>query len=217
MAAIAEEIKNPGRNLPRGILISILLVTFIYCFLTFVMVGVLSPEELSGNLKPIHTLAEKVGGKAIGLVAATISILTMTSMANAGLLAASRFPFAMARDNLLPSIFGVINRKFLTPIYSILAAGLVIAIAIVSLDIEKIAKLASAFMLIIYMLENIAVIVLRENRVAWYQPEYKSLALPIPANIWYYYYYGSSFRHGTHCSTSDHSGQFARSPPVFIF
>ena len=178
VAAIAEEIKDPGYNLPRGILFSLVLVTVIYSGVTFVMIGNLSPQELSGNLRPVFSLAEKVGGSNIGIIAAVISILTMTSMANAGILAASRFPFAMSRDNLLPPIFGKIDAKFLTPIWSIVASGLIVGAAIVLMDVEKIVKLASAFMIIIYMIENIAVIVLREMRVQWYQPTYKSFAYP---------------------------------------
>ena len=179
VAAIAEEIKDPGRNLPRGILFSLLLVTIIYSGTTFVLAGVLPPSELNGNLRPIYTLADFVGGSTVGIIAAVISVLTMTSMANAGILAASRFPFAMGRDRLLPSLFGHVSQKFMTPIWSIVASGVIVASVITVLNVEKIAKLASAFMIIIYMLENIAVIVLRETRVQWYKPTYKSFAYPV--------------------------------------
>ena len=179
VAAIAEEIKNPKVNLPRGILFSLLIVAIMYSGLTFIMAGVLSPEEFSGNLRPIYTLADKVGNKAIGIAAVIISILTMTSMANAGILAASRFPFAMGRDKLLPSVFCTIHPRFLTPVFSIIISGVVVALSILFLNVEKIAKLASAFMITIYLLENIAVMVLRESHVQWYKPAYKSFAYPL--------------------------------------
>ena len=178
IAAIAEEIKNPGRNLPRGILFSLTFVTTIYCTLTFILAGTLPMESLSGNLRPIHTLAEHVGGATIGTIVAVIAILTMSSVANAGLLAASRFPFAMSRDNLLPPFFSRISSRFLTPFWSILASGAIVALAILQLDIIKIAKLASAFMIIMFMFVNFAVIVLRETRVQWYQPVYRSPMYP---------------------------------------
>ena len=178
IAAIAEEIKNPGRNLPRGILFSLTTVTTIYCGLTFILAGTLPMESLSGNLRPIHSLAEHIGGPTVGLAIAIIAILTMSSVANAGLLAASRFPFAMSRDNLLPPFLGRINSRFLTPFWSIIVAGTLVALAILQLDVIRIVKLASAFMIMMFMFVNFAVIVLRETRVQWYQPAYRSPMYP---------------------------------------
>lgn len=179
VAAIAEEIKNPRKNLPRGILFSMLIVTFIYCSTTYVLAGSFPISDLAGNLRPIHSLAELIGGHKLGITVAVIAVLTMTSQANAAILSASRFPFAMGRDNLLPARFGRINSRFLTPVWSILLSGCVVTYAVIFLDIEKIAKLASSFMILIYMTESIAVIVLRETRVQWYQPAYKSFAYPL--------------------------------------
>ena len=178
VAAIAEEIKDPAKNLPRGILLSLLIVTILYCSVNFILSMTFSADQLSNNLKPIYDLGAMVGGKWGGIIVAVTAILCMTSMANAGLLASSRFPFAMSRDHLFPSIFGKINSRFLTPTTSIIASGVIIGLAISFLNIEVIAKLASAFILIIYVSESIAVIVLRETRVQWYMPKYKSLFYP---------------------------------------
>ncbi len=178
VAAIAEEIKNPERNLPRSILLSLLIITFVYVFVNFALVSAMGPERLSGDLKPIYHLAKTVFGDKIALFGCIVAIITMISMANAGILAASRFPFAMSRDRLLPSKLGRISRKTLTPIYSIILAGVCIAFAIGFLNIEKIVKLASAFMILIFIFVNISVIVLREARVQWYEPSYKSPLYP---------------------------------------
>lgn len=178
VAAIAEEIKQPEKNLPLGIMVSLLIVTTIYCSTTAVMVGVLPWVELSHDLKPIHTLANSIGGKTLGHIFCGVAILTMASMANAGVLAASRFPFAMSRDRLLPAFMGRLNSKFLTPVASIIVSGGTVAFVIATLDVEKIAKLASAFMLAIFAIENLAVIILRELRVHWYAPRFKSPMYP---------------------------------------
>jgi APA family basic amino acid/polyamine antiporter len=183
VAAIAEEIKDPERNLPRGILISLFSVATIYCFTTYALAKTVPQAELGGNLKPLYTLAHTFGGHYLGLMIAILAILAMTSMANAGVLAASRFPFAMSRDNLIPLIFGQLHRKFLTPVWSILASTTVIVAVILFLDVPKIAKLASAFTLIIFIFVNLAVIVLRETRVQWYKPSYKSPLYPFPQII----------------------------------
>ncbi|MDH5582119.1 MAG: APC family permease, partial [Bdellovibrionales bacterium] len=178
VAAIADEIHEPEKNLPKGILISLLIVSVLYALINFFLAGQFTMGELSGNLRPIYDFAVKVGGPIIGYLFAGLAILTMSSMANAGILAASRFPFAMSRDHLLPSFLGKLGQKSLTPIASIVASGIVVAISILSLDVPSIAKLASAFMLIIYIAENIAVIVLRESRVQWYKPGFKSPFYP---------------------------------------
>ncbi|MCF8059760.1 MAG: amino acid permease [Bacteriovoracaceae bacterium] len=178
VAAIAEEIKEPERNLPRGIMISLLIVTLVYSGVTFLLFGNLPIGQISNNLRPIYTLALHISGPFLGSVTAVIAVLTMSSMANSGILAASRFPFAMARDKLLPSPLGRLNRKYLTPVWSIIISGLVMSFVLLNMDVTKIAKFASAFMILIYMAENISVIVLREARVQWYKPEYKSPFYP---------------------------------------
>ena len=178
VAAIAEEVKSPERNLPRGILVSLAIVSILYALVSYVL-GLLFPQAaIADNLKPIHTMAQYLGGEVLGVVIAVLAILTMASMANAGLLAASRFPFAMARDRLLPYFVGRLHQRFLTPVWSIIFSGIVVAASVFTLDVGKIAKLASAFILLIYLMENIAVIVLRELRVQWYKPKYKSPLYP---------------------------------------
>ena len=178
VAAISEEIQNPEKNLPRGILISLLVVAVIYGSINFFLAANFPYQEIAGNLKPIYTLAKKVGGNITGAVFAILGVLTMSSMANAGILAASRFPFAMGRDQLLPQFLGKLSSKYLTPIWSIFFSGVFVATAILTMDVPSIAKLASAFMLTIYIFENIAVIVLRESRVQWYKPSFSSPFYP---------------------------------------
>ena len=179
VAAIAEEIKDPERNLPRGIMLSLFIVATIYAGVTFLLVGNFPIPELQNNLKPIYHLALKVGGNVFGFITAIVAVVTMSSMANSGILAASRFPFAMARDHLLPSQIGKLHRRFLTPVWSIIASGIIVGFVLTNMDVGKIAKFASAFMLMIYLVENVAVIVLRETRVQWYRPNYKSPLYPL--------------------------------------
>jgi hypothetical protein len=178
VAAIAEEIKNPEKNLPRGILLSLLIVTIIYCGMSFILAVSFKNSEIVGDLMPIYRLAEKVGGPTIAIIMSIIAVLTMVNTSNAGVLAGSRFPFAMARDNLLPAFLGKLHKGFLTPIASIILSCLIIAFVLTTMNVTKIAKLASAFMILIYMVENVAVVVLRETRIQWYKPSYKSPFYP---------------------------------------
>lgn len=178
IAAIAEEIKDPEKNIPKGILISLALVTLIYCCVSLILAGNYHYLEISGEIRPIYKLAYDVGGSVIGSIFAVVATLTMVNTSNAGILAGSRFPFAMARDKLLPSFLGTLHKKFITPIMSIILSGVIITIVLLTMDVTKIAKLASAFMILAYMAVNLSVIVLRESRAQWYKPNFKSPLYP---------------------------------------
>lgn len=178
IAAVAEEVKDPGRNIPRGMLLSLVLVTAVYGAVVFVMVATISVDGLRGDLSPVYTLGRTVGGPVLGVIAAVLGILTLTSMANAGILAASRFPFAMSRDGLLPPTLKTVHRRFMTPVNCILlTAGLMVG-AIVFIDIDRIVKLASAFIIMAYVAENAVVVVFRESGAGWYKPDYRSPLYP---------------------------------------
>lgn len=178
VAAIAGEIKNPSVNLPRAMILSLFIMTTIYVVVAFVLVGNLPLQELKTDIKPIYTIANLLGGSVIGYVAAIVGVITLISMANSGVLAASRFPFAMAIDKLLPDFMSKIHSKYLTPVVTITMTCFVMALVILFLDVEKIAKLASAFMVMMFILVNACVIVLRETSAQWYAPPYKSPLYP---------------------------------------
>ncbi len=178
IAAIAEEVKDPGRNLPIAMMLSLFGVALIYIAVTFVLAGNVPQSELAGDVRPIYTLATVIGGTWAGYAAALLGIITMTSMANSGLLAASRFPFAMSRDNLLPKMFGSVHPQFLTPVSCIFLTALAMTGAIVLLDIEGIVKLGSAFMAMMFLLVNASLIILRETAVQWYKPRFRAPFYP---------------------------------------
>jgi amino acid transporter len=178
IAAIAGEIKNPSVNLPRAMMLSLVIMSMIYVSVAFTLVGNIPMEILSTDIKPIYTISNLLGGTYIGYVAAAIGVITLVSMANSGVLAASRFPFAMAIDQLLPTFMGKIHSKYLTPVVTIIMTCAVMALAILFLDVEKIAKLASAFMVMMFISVNACVIILRETATQWYKPPYRSPFYP---------------------------------------
>ena len=179
VAAIAGEIKNPSKNLPRAMILSLFIMTLIYVFIAFILVGNLPMDELSTDLHPIYSVANKLGGSVLGYITAIVGVITLISMANSGVLAASRFPFAMAMDKLLPDFMGKIHSKYLTPVSSIILTCITMALVILFLDVEKIAKLASAFMVTMFISVNICVVILRETSAQWYNPTYKSPMYPV--------------------------------------
>lgn len=186
IAAIAEEIKNPNKNLPLGMILCLFIITAIYVLISFVLTANVSLQDLANNYSPIHTLAldlnissfELNGIHVVGASIAFIAVLTLLSTVNAGVLASSRFPFAMSRDGLLPEFWSRVHKKFLTPINTIAITCVAIALVVLFLDVFEIAKLASAFKVMMFVSVNLAVIVLRETAAQWYQPKYKSPLYP---------------------------------------
>lgn len=178
IAAVAGEIKNPEKNLPRTMIFSLLLITAIYVFVALVLVGNVEASILSTDIKPIHTLFQSIGGNALGYVAGAVGVITLLSMANSGVLASSRFPFAMGKDKLMPGFLGSVSSRFMTPVSAIITTSTLIALAILFLDVVKIAKLASAFKVLMFIFNELSVIVLRETNAQWYNPSFRSPLYP---------------------------------------
>ena len=178
IAAIAGEISQPEKNLPRTMIISLLLIMAVYVCVSMVLVRFVDGAALSTDIRPIYTAAAEIGGPIAGYIAGVVGVMTLLSMANSGLLASSRFPFAMARDGALPKVFTSISKQYLTPVFSIIVTAVAIALAIIFLDVVKIAKLASAFKVLMFVSVNLAVIVFRETNAQWYRPKYKSPLYP---------------------------------------
>ena len=185
IAAVAGEIKSPSENLPKSMLWTLVIATAVYVVISFFLFGLLDPGQLGiGSEKPdkapIHTFAVEVGGSSLGLVAAGVAIVSMAGMALSGVLGSSRFIFAMSRDNLLPSWFEDLNSRYETPHYAIVLTGAAMAIAILTIPVGDVAKLASGFKIMIFMLINSTVIVLRRlpDGETWYTPSFKSPLFP---------------------------------------
>ncbi len=178
IASVAEEVKNPGKTLPLAMITSWLVVGLLYAGVVFVTVGLLEPKVFLSSHTPISSGAKVFAGMP-GLVLLSLGgILAFISTANAGILSASRSPMAMARDNLVPPFFSRINPKFGTPHYSIIFTGLFILMVIVFLDLEHLVEVASALMILLFVLENVAVIVMRESKIPNYRPLFKSPFYP---------------------------------------
>ena len=184
VAAIGGEVKNPERNLPAGIMLSLLIATVLYSAIAFLMMAAIPGDEwwiVDGKVveDPIYVFAKSVVNTEFGVFAAILSVLTMISMALAGIMASSRFLFAMARDNLLPQPLENVNSKFETPHIPILITGVAMGLAIVFVDLKDVVKLASGFKIMIFIMINSCVIVLRQTseKHDW-DPAYRSPFYP---------------------------------------
>ena len=179
VASVAEEIRNPGRNIPLGMILSLAAVGIIYALVVFITSGLLDPELLKSSLTPIADGANVFAGIPGMVIMQLAAVLAFISTANAAIMSASRYPIAMSRDRLLPSFLEKINNKYGTPHYSILLTGIFMASAILFLDLLFLVKVASTLLLMLYILTNLAVIIMRESKIQNYQPKFNSPLYPV--------------------------------------
>jgi len=181
VASVSEEVKNPDRNIPLGMILSLLTATVVYVLGVYVMVAVLDPIALREDLTPVATAGNMFLDwipYGIGLMLVVLAaVAAFASTGNAGIMSAARYPLAMARDDLIWKPLSKIG-KFNTPTVAILFTSGVMVFFILVLDVADIAKLASAFMLMIFGLLNLAVIIMRESKIDEYDPGFKSPFYP---------------------------------------
>jgi len=185
IASVAEEVKNPGKNLPRAMIGSLVVMTLIYIAVVAAVVGLADPETLktggpggTASLTPMADGADALLGGFGVLIISVIAVVALTSMANAGVLSSSRFPLAMSRDNLLPPALETIDERFKTPRNAVLLTGVGLLLLIAFVPVIELAKLASAFQILVFSMENLALVAFREANEASYQPEFESPAYP---------------------------------------
>jgi amino acid transporter len=170
-ATIAEEVRNPRRNIPFGFIAATIAITLLYALLLVVTVGVLPGETLAGSYTPIADTARLLAGNP-GFAAITVAaILAFITTANAGIMSASRYPLALGRDNLLPLFFAKVNRRGEPIVAIIMTSGIILASLL--LDIEKLVKAASAVVISSYVLSAAAVLVMRHSRLTNYRPTFR--------------------------------------------
>jgi basic amino acid/polyamine antiporter, APA family len=197
IATSAEEIKEPGRNLPLSMIAAVVTPTILYVLVMLVSTGTLPVPELAASDVPVADVAAEAAGQFGALVVgdytlefATVgslvmiagAILATVSSANASILSAARVNFAMGRDQILTNWLNKIHNRYRTPYRAILVTGAVILLLIASpLPIATLADVASFMFLITYALVHAAVVVLRRADPDEYDPDFRipSILYPI--------------------------------------
>lgn len=177
VASIAEEVKDPDRNIPLGMFLAIGTAVIVYVVGVYIMVALLDPAAFREDLTPVATAGEvfldwlpEPGGLILVVIAA---VAAFASTGNAGIMSASRYPMAMARDKLINRHFATVG-KLGTPHWSVIGTVALMLFFLLAFNVAEVAKLASAFQLLLFGLLNLAVIVMRESQIKEYDPGFKS-------------------------------------------
>ena len=183
VASVAEEVKDPGKSLVKGSFLAFIIVQALYVIIVTIISGILTPDQFRNSLAPVTDSAKLLFSSPIlswieVILLSSAAIIAFITTANAGIMAASRVPLAMSRDKMLPPFFGKLSNKG-TPVRSIILTSIFMLILIFSLDLKDLAKIASLFMLLLFILVNLSVIVIRSTHMSNYRPVFKSPFFPV--------------------------------------
>ena len=179
VASVGEEVARPGKNLPKGMFLALGVVSQLYIVVIFITTGTVPAETLSGSLVPIAESARASLGRVGMLVVDVAALFAFITTANAGILSASRSPMAMSRDGLLPAFLSKTNKRFGTPHVAVLATAMFMITVIALLSIEDLVKTASTMMILMFILVNVAVIIMRQSKMQSYRPVFKTPLYPV--------------------------------------
>lgn len=177
VASVAEEVKRAEKVVPQAMIASLVVVTLFYTVVVFMTSGILGKEQLSGSLTPLSLGAQvTMGGWGVTLLSLA-AIASFITTANAGLMAASRYPLALSRDKLFPEFMGKLHPKFQTPFVSIIISG-VMLILFLFLKLDILVELASTVLILTFILSHLSVLILRESKIQNYRPVFRSPFYP---------------------------------------
>ena len=185
ITSVAEEIKDPGKNLPRAVIGSVVIVTVIYALVLIIMSAAVPQgfiaEVITTQDNPIAVVevGNRLQGALMGGALLFGGLLATASSANASILASSRINFAMGRDRIVTPALNEIHDRFGTPYRAIGITGGLILLFILAGDLALLSGAASGLHLIIYGLLNLALIVMRYVNPEEYTPDFTVPLYPI--------------------------------------
>lgn len=160
VSTAAEETKNPGRDMPAGILGSLGISTLLYIAVSIVLTGIVSYTKLN-NPAPIAEALKIIGMNwACGLISLG-ALVAITSVLIVMFYGATRIIFAISRDGLLPPIFSKVHKKYRTPSISIALIAIVTMLTAGFLPINIIVEFVNIGTMLAFVLTSLSVIVLR--------------------------------------------------------
>ena len=161
---VAEEVENPQRNLPIGILVAVAVSSVIYMLISIVAVSVIPAAELAKSTQPLVDVMAKA---APWFPAKIFSFISMFAIANTALLnfiMGSRLVYGMSREKLLPKFLGYVSAKTHTPVTAIFVCIAVVLLMAFNGDIAILAKSSSLLLLTGFFMMNLSLIILKRRR-----------------------------------------------------
>lgn len=194
-AYMGDELRNPGRTMPGSIIISVIAMMFVYLILNISVLGVAPWQEIAQSKSIASLVVEHSWGHGAAAVMTVLIIVTAFASVFAGLLGGSRVPFQAAHDKVFLSVFGKLHAKHGFPHVALLTMGVITAIGTFFDLAEVINMLLAATIIVQFVAQIAALVVLRKRQPALHRP-YRQWLYPVPCVIalvgWIYVYLSAS-------------------------
>jgi APA family basic amino acid/polyamine antiporter len=165
LTTAAEEAKDPQRDLPWAVVLSLAIAMVLYLALSLVLTGIV-PAATLNNAAPVANAFQAIGLSWVMVAVSAAAITGITSVLFANMLAGARIGFALSRDGLLPGWFAGVHPRYRTPHRATLVLGVVTALSAGLFPLATVARVVNAGMLSAFVVICGAVIVLRRARPA---------------------------------------------------
>ncbi|NML21927.1 amino acid permease [Pseudoflavitalea sp. G-6-1-2] len=167
ISTTAEEAKNPQRDLPRGMIYSLVICTVLYILIALVLTGMVPFSSLRVN-DPLAYVFKSVGAEWTSYIVSISAVVATTSVLLVFQLGQPRIWMSMSRDGLLPKAFGKVHKKYHTPYFSTIVTGVLVAICALFMESSRMTDLTSIGTLFAFVLVSGGVLMLPrlENRPA---------------------------------------------------
>jgi basic amino acid/polyamine antiporter, APA family len=194
ISTTAEECKDPQKDLPRGMIYSLLICTVIYVVVTLVITGMVNYREFENVADPLAFVFDKIGQSKIGYMISFSAVIAATSVILVFQIGQPRIWMSMSRDGLLPKRFSSLHPKYKTPAFATIVAGLLVAIPALFVEPTIVTDLTSIGTLFAFVLVCGGVLMLpkdEEKSTRFKVPFIPSkFIMPIIFGIFLYVFYG---------------------------
>jgi APA family basic amino acid/polyamine antiporter len=164
ISRLAEETKNPKKNIPKAIIYSIIIVTIFYALVGIAAVSIVGWQELSTAKAPLAIIAQKAFGEKSFVILSAIALFATFNTVLFILLSGSRFVYGMAERQALPGVFLLVSKKLKTPWVAIIG---IVAASMVFLyieDLKTVANLTNFAIITVFIVVNASVIYYRYKK-----------------------------------------------------
>ncbi len=160
ISTTAEECSNPQRDLPRGMIYSLVICTVMYVIIALVITGMVNYKEFEGVTDPLAYVFDKINMQKVGFVISISAVIAATSVLLVFQLGQPRIWMSMSRDGLLPASFGKISQKYRTPGFATIVSGFLVGGLVLFVDDKLMTDLTSIGTLFAFVLVSGGVLML---------------------------------------------------------